>query len=711
MLLLSCLSGRITQNRLLLVIMNKFFSLLGAAVLLALSCSMIGVVDSPVNPFIGSGGHGHVFVGANVPHGEVNAGPMNTTLGWDWCSGYHSSDSTFAGFAQTRLSGTGVADYGDILLRPQTTSDSETVCFFLKSSEKCVPGYYEVELSNGVKARVTASEHVAVYDFTYPKGEPSFLTIDLKRGAQSLLFRKAYDGGYVKLVGDRTVEGERISSEWAFNQPVWFRAEFSERVKKVQSDEKSYIILEFDEGVKNVEVKVAISQNSPEKLAVNLKEASSFEGTRRSAAKKWKKELGAIDFEGITPQTDTIFYTALYHTAFSPQLISDAGEAPEYTIFSLWDTYRAVHPLYNLIDRRAVDYCNSLLDIYDRTGRLPVWTLGYQETDCMVGVHSISVLCEAALKHLKGLDPQRVLKACSSMLSQPTCGMDLWDKYGYLPSDKVNWSVSVELEYCINAKCIALLARELGEEELAREFEERAQRYRRHFDPESGFMRGLDSKGKFSEPFDPSFSLHEEADYVEGNAWQYSFLVPEDVSGLAELYGGEGALLDKLDALFSADSSLNEGASADITGMIGQYAHGNEPSHHIIYLYSLLGRQDRAAELIRQVFRDFYSTAPDGLIGNEDCGQMSAWYVFSALGFYPVFPADGKYVFGTPSCTWARVHLSNGKTLSITAHDNSLDAKYVSRVVFNGKEITTPFITHSQIMGGGHLEYFMSKEK
>lgn len=672
---------------------------------------LVALTISVVNPFIGSGGHGHVFVGADVPHGQVHAGPMNVAQGWDWCSGYHSSDSTFAGFAQTRLNGTGVADYGDVLLRPQTTDTYEPNGFFLKSTEKCTPGFYEVVLLNGVKAKVTASEHAAVYRFTYPEGEPSYVVIDLKRGAQSLMFRKAFDGGYLKVLGDKCVEGERISSEWAFDQPIWFRAEFSHDIKSVKTDQQSYLVLEFGDGVKELEVKVAVSQKGVENLKENIKEAKSFEKVLDYAQKKWEKELGVIEFEGVESRQDTIFYTSLYHTAMSPQLFSDKGEKPAYTIFSLWDTYRATHPLYNLIDKRSGDYCGSLLDIFDKTGRLPVWILGDQETDCMVGVHSISVLCEAALKHVKGVDPRRVLRACSQMLSQPTYGMNLWDEYGYLPADKVNWSVSVELEYCINAKCIALLARELGEDKLAEEFENRAQRYRRHFDPQTGFMRGVDSEGKFTEPFDPSYSMHEEADYVEGNAWQYSFLVPGDIDGLAELYGSRRDLCEKLDALFSADSSLNEGASADITGMIGQYAHGNEPSHHIIYMYSLLGRQDKAAELIRQVCRDFYTTTPDGLIGNEDCGQMSAWYVFSALGFYPVFPADGRYVFGSPLCTKATVHLTNGKTLRIVAHGNSADTTYIKEVKFNGEVVDRPYITHEELMRGGLLEYIMSSER
>ncbi len=664
-----------------------------------------------VNPFIGSGGHGHVFVGANVPHGEVCAGPMNTTLGWDWCSGYHDSDSTLAGFAQTRLSGTGVADYGDIVILPQITGGADVREWIDKKSEVCSPGYYEVRLSQSrIKTQITATEHCALYRFTYPEGTGAYLKIDLERGAQSLTFRKAFDGGGIEVRGENMVVGQRISSEWTFNQSIWFMGQSSLPIKSVRKEGNSAIFY-FGEDVGVLEFKIAVSQKGEDGLKANLKEAKGFRKTLGAAQKLWRRELSTIEFRGIEPQVDTVFYTALYHTAISPQLISDAGNRNEYTIFSLWDTYRSVHPLYNMIDVRSGDYCNSLLDIYDRTGRLPVWQLGDQDTDCMVGVHSIAVLCEAALKGVPGVDPHRVLKACKSMLSQPVYGMTIWDEYGYLPSDKVNWSVSVELEYCIDAACVALLASRLGDDAVADEFSQRARRYARHFDSQTGFMRGVDSKGQFSEPFDPAFSLHDQADYVEGNAWQYSFLVPEDVDGLKALYGGAEGLEAKLDALFAADSALNEGASADITGMIGQYAHGNEPSHHIIYLYSLLGRRDKAAEKLRQVYDDFYSTAPDGLIGNEDCGQMSAWYVFSALGFYPVFPADGRYVFGSPLCREAKIKLANGKTLKIVAHGNGAGAPYVREVRLNGKELKSPYITHEQIMSGGYLEYFMSEDK
>lgn len=666
---------------------------------------------STVNPFIGSGGHGHVFVGANVPHGEVHAGPMNSTLGWDWCSGYHDGDTTLAGFAQTRLSGTGVADYGDIIILPQICADTTVVESFSKSDEICRPGYYEVKLGcSGIRTGITASAHCAAYRFVFPEGEKAYLKVDLRRGAQSLLFRKAFDGGEVNCKGKRSITGKRVSSEWTFAQPVWFEAAFSSDIESFESDGSSYALIGFGTLSRPLEVRVAISQKGPHNLNRNLGEVRSFNDALRKAESLWDKELGRIEFEGYDPVQDTIFKTALYHTAFAPQLMSDRGEKPEYTIFSLWDTYRAVHPLYALTDPRAGDYCNSLLDIFDRTGRLPVWQLGDRDTDCMVGVHSIAVLCEAAVKGVRGVDPQRVLDACKTMLRQPTYGMDIWDSYGYLPCDKVNWSVSVELEYCIDAYSISVLADMLGDEETAEEFCSRAMRYRRHFDAKTGFMRGVDSKGRFSEPFDPAFSLHEEADYVEGNAWQYSFLVPWDLDGLCGLYGGRDGLIAKLDALFAADSSLNEGASIDITGMIGQYAHGNEPSHHIIYLYSMLGEKEKAARLLRRVCDEFYSTSPDGLIGNEDCGQMSAWYIFTALGFYPLNPMDGKFVLGSPLCRKAKLYLNNGKTLTISAPDNSADKPVISEIRFNGKLLDRPYISYHELMQGGLIEYKMSNK-
>lgn len=656
-----------------------------------------------VNPFIGSGGHGHVFVGADIPHGEVHAGPMNKTLGWDWCSGYHDSDTTLIGFAQTRLNGTGVADYGDIIILPQSSADTSFVDTFSKSSETARPGYYSLVSNSGIRTEVTADAYCANYRISYPSPS-AYLKLNLRDAAKSLLFRKGFEGGEIRQTDRYTIVGKRISNEWTFEQPIWFIIRFDSPIRSFESDGESYAIIGFGKRRK-LDLTVAVSQKGPDALGTNLASNKGFEKTLRQAEALWEETLSRIEFKGFEAAQDTIFRTALYHTAVSPQLFSDFGEEPQYTIFSLWDTYRATHPLYNLIDPNAGAYCNSMLDIFDRTGRLPVWTLGDRETDCMVGVHSIAVLCEAALKGIPGVDPERVLKACKTMIDQPTYGMDIWDRYGYLPADKVNWSVSVELEYCIDAAALSRLADKLGDTETKREYAERSLRYRRHFDSQTGFLRGVLSDGSFREPFNPSFSLHDEADFIEGNSWQYTFMVPHDMDGLASLYGSREAFESKLDALFEADSYLNEGASADITGMIGQYAHGNEPSHHTVYFYSLIGRPDKASRLLRYICSEFYTTRPDGLIGNEDCGQMSAWYVFTALGFYPVDPTGGLYVFGSPLCTEATVHLTNGNTLHILAPGNDSAHQVIESVVLNGVELDRPYITHEEIMCGGELIY------
>lgn len=664
---------------------------------------LVSALIALVNPFIGSGGHGHVFVGADVPHGMVHAGPMNTTQGWDWCSGYNAGDSTLAGYAQTRLGGTGIADYGDFVILPQTSRDTCSLEYISAGSMTARPGYCElVQSPSGIRTRITASARTAEYVFEYPKGSEAFLKIDLTRGAKSLMFRKGFKQGSFEQLSEMSFRLYRKTDLWTFNREIWGLMKFSRPVVSVETDGETYAVLGFGK-IRKLDLSFAISQQGAGGLEGNLAEAGNFKQTLKSAESWWAEELSSIVFNGISPEVDTIFQTALYHTMVSPQLYSDASQPDEYTVFSLWDTYRAVHPLFDITDWRAGAYVNSLLDIYDRTGLLPVWPLAGEDTYCMVGVHSITVMVDAALKGIEGVDPQRVLDACKKMTEQPVYGMGLWDSYGYLPADKVNYSVSVELEYCINAQAIASLAFELGDWDAAYDYTRRASRYARHFDPETGFMRAVLSDGSFRVPFDPSFSLHDEADYVEGNAWQYTFLVPQDVDALAELFGGPQALESKLDDLFSASSALNEGASADITGMVGQYAHGNEPSHHIAYLYTLLGKPHKTARMVRRLCGEFYSTSAYGLAGNEDCGQMSAWYVFSALGFYPVNPVSGEFVFGSPLCHDAVIHTSAGKDFLIHVRNNSKDNIYIQRITLNGEELRERSIYHDQIMEGGDL--------
>lgn len=526
------------------------------------------------------------------------------------------------------------------------------------------------------------------------------------------MFRTGCLEAAIDLADSVSVSGYRISDEWARGLKVCFFGKFDSPVKDVRfSVDSTVAVLGFG-ALSCLETRIALSYNSVEAAAANLAEADGldFDATRRRAHDLWQASLSAIDFKGITERTDSIFYTALYHTAFAPQLFSDLGQEEAYTIFSTWDTYRAAHPLYTLIDGRAGSYVNSLVSIAERDGRLPVWHLAGKETDCMVGVHSVPIMVDAAIKGVEGVDARRVYAQVRRLAEQPVEGMEYVDSLGYLPADRVNWSLSRGLEYCIDDDAVARLAAFLGDSLPAEYHRHRAGLYRNYFDPALGFMRGRLSDGTFRKDYDPSFSLHEEADYVEGNGWQYTWLVPHDPQGLISLFGTEAAFTAKLDSLFTVDSTLNEGASIDISGMMGQYAHGNEPSHHIAYLYACAGQQWKTARLVREICRDFYTTAPDGLIGNEDCGQMSAWYVLSALGLYPVSPVAGVYVFGSPLMHSAVLHTVSGHDFRIVAENNSADNIYIQRAFLNGEPYSQSWIAHETILKGGELRFVMGLE-
>jgi len=703
-----------------------FLPILSLALISCAEKSLGGGYADLVDPLIGSGGHGHVFVGANVPHGMISVGPNNISEGWDWCSGYHDSEKTIAGFAQNHLSGTGVTDLGEIVLMPYLGTpvfEKGTGCgdgfavTFDKEDETVRPGYYEVSILDGkVLVRLTASGRVAYHRYIKgesAEGEDLGLILDLKSSARSLLFRQGLQDCEFVQADEYTVTGFRKSDEWARDHYVYFAARFNHPILSVEGENPIYALSFGDKD--HVDARVSVSYTSVEGALANLEAESDlyFEDALALAARSWAKELSKIEFKGIDSRVDTLFYTSLYHTAFAPQLYSDAGEEDEYTIFSTWDTYRAAHPLYNIIDERAGDYVNSLLTVAENTGRLPVWHLAGYETDCMVGVHSVPIIVDAALKGVDGVDAARALEQVRKFAQQPVPdgGLEYIDRLGYLPADKVNWSVSRALEYCIDDDAVARLAAFCGDEQTEAYYAARAKNYRHYFDPVTGYMRGKLSDGTFREPFDPSFSLHEEADYVEGNGWQYTWLVPHDPYGLIDLFGGNEPFLRQLDALFLADEALNEGASADITGMIGQYAHGNEPSHHTLYLYAYAGQQYKTAEKVRQVCREFYTTDPDGLIGNEDCGQMSAWYIFTALGFYPVHPTAGEFVFGSPLCTEAVIHTVDGTEFKVVARNNSNENIYIQSVTLNGKPYEGFTISHEDIMKGGELVFEMGPEK
>lgn len=684
-----------------------------------------------VNPLTGTDGHGHVFVGASVPHGMVQLGPNNNSAGWDWCSGYHASDSTVIGFAHTHLSGTGIADLGDVIFMPvagatvdgSTLAADEYVSTFSKATECAVPGYYSVILDRtGIKAELTATDRVGYHRYTYPDAASVALIIDLENAPKSLESRKGVTGSDIVQTDSVTVCGYRSSDEWAADHKVYFCAKFSHPIvscQTVRDGAAAKALLGFGNIDGPLEVRAGISYTSQDGAESNLQAegmTAGFDAVRAEAYRRWNDAMSVIDFEA-PDETKRIFYTALYHTMIAPSLFADADGSYRgadgniykaddfipYTVFSLWDTYRAVHPLYSLIDPHASDYVNSLIDISARQKALPVWHLVGNETNCMVGLHSVPVIADACLKNIPGIDAEAAYREVGRIDSMRSPGLDYVRRIGYIPADKVPWSVARGLEYCIDYYAAARLADALGRTGDYERFIGHAGDYHHYFDSSSGFMRGKLSDGTRRPDFDPSYSLHLEDDYVEGNAWQYTWLVPHDPEGLIALMGGKERFESKLDSLFTVSSELNEGASADITGMIGQYAHGNEPGHHIIYLYSYIGRQDKMADRLRQVCDSFYSTAADGLIGNEDCGQMSAWYIFTSLGFYPVNPVDGTFVIGSPLAGRATLRLTNGKKFTVIAHNNSDANRYVGAATLNGRPYDSPVIRYADIMAGGTL--------
>jgi len=720
-------------------------------VILLITCHLQAVdFTRYVDPMIGSDYHGNVFVGASVPFGMVQLGPTNMSKGWHWCSGYHYSDSTIIGFAHTHLNGTGIGDLGDILFMPTTgtpttfkgTFDDLSkgyVSKFSHSNEKVQPGYYSVLLQKyGIKAELTATSRVGYHRYTFPESKESNIIIDLGEGID-------WDEPtetFLKQTDKRTIEGYRYSRGWAKNQKIYFTAVFSKdmnftkvvepvfRPRSNDSIDVQKAVLSF-ETKKNeaVEVKVAISYVSCKNAANNLIAELpnwNFKETLAQAQAKWNTELSKIRIKTNDEKVRTMFYTSLFRTMISPSDFCDVngdyrgadgkvykanGFVP-HTIFSLWDTYRTFHPLQTIINqKRTADWVNSLLDITEKQGSLPIWHLVGNETGTMVGVHSIPVIVDAVLKNIENIDAERAYNLVRGFEQRNDRGLKFVREQGWIPADKENWSVSKGLEYAIDDYAIALLAKHLGKEDDYQLFSKRAKYYANYFDKELGFMRGKLADGTFRKGYNPAFSLHEEADYVEGNGWQYTFLVPHDVEGLIELFGSKQKFTDKLDSLFTVSSVLNEGASIDISGLIGQYAHGNEPSHSTIYLYQYVDRADKTAERVRQVLEEMYKPTPAGLCGNDDCGQMSAWYVMSALGIYPMNPVNGEYVFGSPIVHNAVIQLENGNKFIIEAKNNSEKNKYIQSVKINGKMVYGKAISFNQLMNGGKLEFRMSDKK
>ena len=690
-----------------------------------------------VDPLIGSGGHGHVFVGAHVPFGMVQLGPTSLPQSWDWCSGYHSSDSTVIGFSHTHLSGTGIGDLFDVTVMPVTGSvayargteddpSSGMWSFADRSHETARPGYYSVPLTRyGIKAEMTATERVGFHRYTFPASDDAAIVIDLENGG---CWDKAVDT-HIEAVGDTLLVGWRHSTGWAKDQRVFFAAEFQKPFASFERTNEHYGRASFhtSEG-EIVMLKVALSPVSIEGARANLAAELpgwNFDATVAAADRAWNRELNRVHIRTGDQTARTIFYTALYHTMTAPALFCDAdgsyrgadgeirtADRQTYTIFSLWDTYRAAMPLMTLLHpERMPDMINTMLAICDEQGRLPVWHLWGNETDCMVGNPAIPVVADAIVKNIGGIDRERAFEAIRKTAAFGDRGSDLRDRYGYIPCDLFNEAVAYELEYALADGAAARAASALGRDDDARLFEERSRSYRHCFDPSTSFIRGRDSRGGWRTPFSPFASSHRADDYCEGNAWQYTWLVPHDVDGLAALFGGRERMAEKLDSLFTADSAIEgEEVSPDISGMIGQYAHGNEPSHHILYLYTMLGQPWKTADRVREVLTTLYRAEADGLSGNEDAGQMSAWYVMSALGFYEVEPAGGRYWFGTPLFDRASIALPGGGEFAIEADGLSEANRYIQRVTLNGEPYALPYIAHSDVMSGGVLRLEMGAE-
>jgi len=725
--------------------MTKYLSFLTGCILLLSSCSSHAPkkvqqerLTDFVNPFIGTASHGHTYPGAAYPFGQIQLSPDNGTQGWDWCSGYNYSDSTLAGFSHLHLSGTGIGDLADISFLPVTTEvifkDDENNADFVKryagkyshDKETATPGYYAVTLKNNdVKAEFTVTERAGFHRYSFPvKGENNLII--------NLGFAINWDKPYktsLKVVDSLTVTGSRLSNGWAADQHVFFAVRFSGPILKseilnVGGEGRTVGILSFSKKV--IMAKVGISSVSVENALANLDSSLpgwDFEATKKAASDAWEKELSKITIQSDDSDQKTIFYTSLYHTMVAPALFSDIngefkgikGDVQKaigykrYTVFSLWDTYRALHPLFTLTQQpRVNDMVKTMLDQYKQTGILPVWELEGNETFCMVGNHSIAVIAEAILKGIGDFDQNLAFEAMKATSLHDRDGMGLYDKLGYMPADKVPQSIAKSLEVAIDDWCVATVAQKLGKTDDAAYFFKRAESYKQYFDKVTGFFRGKMSNGKWTTPFDPLYSKHEGSDYTEGNGWQYLWLVPQDVNGLIALLGGKEPFAVKLDQLFNQETGVTgEQASPDISGLIGAYAHGNEPGHHTTFLFNYCGKAWRTQELNRQIQTTMYKNSTDGLCGNEDCGQMSAWYVLSAMGIYPVNPSELKYQFGSPIVQEAKIEVSAGKFFIMKAPLASKENKYIQEVKLNGQKLERTFITHEEIMNGATLEFTM----
>lgn len=700
-----------------------------------------------VDPFIGTGGHGHTYPGATVPFALVQLSPDNGKNGWDWVSGYHISADSIAGFSHMHLSGTGIGDWLDIaimpLINPIPQKDLDTRVKFSHDNENASPGFYAVKLDNGIQANLTSTERVGYHQYLFPNAANPTIRLDL---GHAFNWDRPMDTE-IQILNDSTAIGKRYSYGWANQQHIYFALRFNKDFKSYllngqKSNSKKIgqtndsrqgpinaVNAQFTfPGSTEVELKVALSTTSTEKALLALQEIPNwnFNQVKQNAENQWEKELAKIKVESKDETLKKIFYSALYHTAVSPTLYSDQdseyknykgethkmpNKGQRYTLFSLWDTFRALKPLFTITQpERYTDMMNSMLAFYDENGLLPVWDLSTFETNTMTGYHAVPVLADAVLKDIPGIDQEKAFQAMLASANQKIREVPDYIQYGYVPQDVNGGSVTSTLEYAFDDYCISLVAKKLGKNKEYREYTKRAKNYIQLFDPNSGFMRAKLKDGKFVEPFDPFYSEHEfsKSQYIEGNAWQHSFFVPHDVRGLAKLFPKKDGLDRMLDTLFKAPSYMTgENQSPDASGFIGQYAHGNEPSHHIAYMYSYLGKPWKTQEKVRAIIDSMYHDKPDGYAGNEDAGQMSAWAVWSMMGLYPASPVNGEYVFGSPVLDKAEITMPNGKVFTIIANNNNKQNIYIQSITLNGKPYKKSYINHQDMLKGGTLEFKM----
>ena len=703
-----------------------------------------------VDPMIGTGGHGHVFVGANVPFGWVQVGPTSIPQQWDWCSGYHESDNTCIGFSHTHLEGTGIGDLFDVTVMPVTgevtyargTEDdllSGLWSYADRTKEVAEPGYYTVPLIRyGITAEMTATNRVGMHRYTFPADETSAIVFDLENGG---CWDRAYKTD-VRQESDHSISGCRHSTGWARDQRLFFYAEFSRPfdsfepiVKSIRvsredfEDQIRFARLNFKtEDGEQILVKVALSSVSVDgakaNMAAELPEWD-FDGTRAAAKAAWNKELSRIDVETADETSRTIFYTALFHSMIHPSAFCDVSgdyrgadlavhTGADYTystVFSLWDTYRAMMPLSTFLHAdRMKDWVKTMVAVFDESGKVPVWHLMGNETDCMVGNPGCISVADAIVKGFD-IDREHAYEAIKESVMLDERGQNLRKQYGYIPVDLYNEGLANDFEYAIADAAVARAAEALGKSEDAAFFTERSHSYRYYMDPETQLARGRLADKSWRTPFNPFLSNHREQDYCEGNAWQYTWLVPQDYAGLVEFYGSRENFVARLDTLFAQKSEIEgDNASPDIAGLIGQYAHGNEPSHHIIYFYTMAGEPAKTADKVREVYETMYFNNPNGLSGNEDEGQMSSWYILSALGFYQVEPAVPRYWFGAPLFEKMSVKVPGG-TLVIKADGLTKENRYIQDITLNGKPHKLPYITYDEICRGGTLTYKMGPER